>query len=137
MDYDEQVRLEAEANQFHLSLFGFPAKPSVVNLYKSAHRFYLQKEQNVSQVDVRKIVEHTLDAEAIEFALRKRLGPNLLTQKLHLLVYLCESQSDYFSVFVNKKRTIFTAFAIMKWEILRSIFQLLKGNYLIRRHKIV
>jgi hypothetical protein len=75
-----------------------------------------------------------LDAEAVEFALRRRGTGRELTVKLQILCYLVEVRSAYLSEFVNTESCRPRAMVDLLGATVRSVWKLLKGEYLIRRH---
>jgi hypothetical protein len=83
------------------------------------------------------IVERALDVEALELALRRREPRNSLTAKLLILLYLAEARGSHFHFFVNEERARPRAFCLLALHTLRSLYKLLKGAYLIRKHGIV
>jgi hypothetical protein len=83
------------------------------------------------------IVERGLDAEAIEFALRRRSRGSELTRKLQILSYLAESRAPYLDQFVNLKPSRLRAWTTLVTATLGAVWKLCKGEYLIRRHGLL
>ena len=86
---------------------------------------------------VAKVVARKLDAEAVEFALRRRGQGRELARKMQILCYLVEVRPEYFDEFVNTESSRRRAWAALAGATLRSAWKLLKGEYLIRRHGLV
>ncbi len=98
---------------------------------------------------VAKVVARRLDAEAVEFALRRR-GPRgdlrgsmggELARRMQILCYLVEVQPAYLGEFVNVESNAESprgrAWAALLVATLRSAWKLVKGEYLVRRHGLV
>jgi hypothetical protein len=124
--------LADEARYFHACLFSAPLDPVVVTRYEAAHR-ELFPSYSPSTV-VSRVVARRLDAEAVEFALRRRGTGRELTVKLQILCYLVEVRSAYLSEFVNTESCRPRAMVDLLGATVRSVWKLLKGEYLIRRH---
>lgn len=121
-----------EARYLHACLFSVPLDPVVVTRYEAAHR-ELFPSYSPSTV-VSRVVLRRLDAEAVEFALRRRGSGRELTSKMQILCYLVEVRSAYLSEFVNTESSRLRAIVELAGATLRSAWKLLKGEYLIRRH---
>jgi hypothetical protein len=121
-----------EARYLHAYLFSVPLDPVVVTRYEAAHRelFPLYSPSSV----VSRVVSRRLDAEAVEFALRRRGIGRELTVKMQILCYLVEVRSAYLSEFVNTESCRPCAMVNLLGATVRSVWKLLKGEYLIRRH---
>jgi hypothetical protein len=130
-------KLSREADFFHEKLFGAPIPEELRQQYVLANRVLLEGTENVRMVRTELIVERTMDVEAIEFALRRRVPRNSLTTKLMIICYLAESRSDYFDIFVNETHRPLRAILEMSLYTLRSCYKLLKGNCLIRMYDVV
>jgi hypothetical protein len=87
------------------------------------------------------VVAQRLDAEAVEFALRRRglQGDHWgdLARRMQILCYLVEVQPAYFGEFVNVESSRGRAWAGLLGATLRSAWKLVKGEYLVRRHGLV
>jgi hypothetical protein len=126
-----------EADFFHERLFGAPIPEDLRTQYVLANRVLLEGGAVLRNVRTELIVERTMDVEAIEFALRRRIPKNSLTTKLLIICYLAETRSDYFNVFVNETHRPLRALLEMSLYTLRSFYKLLKGNCLIRMYDVV
>ena len=130
-------KLSREADFFHEKLFGSPMPEELRTQYVLANRVLLEGAANLRNVKTELIVERTMDVEAIEFALRRRVPQNSLTTKLLIICYLAESRSSYFDIFVNETHRPLRALVEMSLYTLRSFYKLLKGNCLIRMYDVV
>ncbi|MFO1078876.1 MAG: hypothetical protein U1E73_14230 [Planctomycetota bacterium] len=129
----DAAHLAAEAVYLHRCLFAFPIGERTVERYVRAHD-YLQLAPGV---DVARIVERRLDAEAIEFWLRRRSPHNALTQKLRTLLYLVEIDARYYGSFVRDRGSFASAAPWLVLSPVRSLGKLWKGRRQARRHDVV
>lgn len=129
----DAASLAAEARHLHGCLFTRPVPERVVERYVQAHAHL----SLAVDVDVRRIVERRLDAEALEFFLRRRRPANALTQKLRTLLYLLEIEGPYYGEFVRDRGTALGSVPWLLLAPLRSGYKLLKGALLARRHHVV
>jgi hypothetical protein len=129
--------LAEEARYLHACLFREPVDAVTVARYEAALR---EMGASASPV-VAKVVARRLDAEAVEFALRRRglLGEQRgdLARRMQILCYLVEVQPAYLGEFVNLERSRGRAWAALLGATLRSAWKLAKGEYLVRRHGLV
>src|SRR5258705_5622799 len=123
--------LSREAEFFHKRIFGRPIPDEIRADYISANGMLLKETGNLSYVRIELILQQSMDVEAIEFALRRRIPQNILTKKLLILCYLAESRNDYFATFVNEQPQPFRAFSELSLYTFRSLYKLLKGRCLI------
>jgi hypothetical protein len=130
-----QPSLADEARHLHASLFGRAIDPAVAARYEQAHR-ELGLESEPSAVAAA-VVARRLDAEAVEFALRRRGVGRELTRKMQLLCYLAEVRSEYLGEFVNLRPSRAGAAAALAAATIRSAWKLAKGTFLVRRHGLV
>ena len=124
----EEVRL------IHNALFrGAPSEELVLE-YIEAHKYL-----SFSALPGRNIFEaalkQRLDLEAIELVTRK-LSP-LLSRKMWLCLYLCETRAEYQSMFVQSSPNRLEAWVVVLRESLRVVGKYVKGHYLLRRHSLV
>lgn len=135
-----EEKLAHEAEYFHQSLFQKIIPRELCSRYIESHRFiFKQGEEQIRMQELRlveKIVDHQLDIEAIELVLRRYSPQNLLTQKIHILLYLAENDPKYYSHFYNKCRRHFFSFFILGFYLLQSVFKFLKGKFLIWRYNL-
>lgn len=127
--------LEEEARFLLGSLFPHRVDRVIVDRYVDAHR-QLFAGQSSSPL-ITRIVSHRLDAEAIEYALRRREAGRELTRKLQILSYLAEVRAAYQDEFVNLKTRRARAIAALAAAALRSGWKRLKGEVLVRRHGLL
>ncbi len=127
--------LADEARALHAALFGCAPDAATIARYEAAHAQLFANEAE-SQA-VRAIVERGLDAEAIEFALRRRGRGRELTRKLRILSYLAEARAAYFERFVNPEASRLRAWRHLAGALLRTPWKLAKGEYAIRRHGLL
>jgi hypothetical protein len=83
------------------------------------------------------VVARRLDAEAVEFALRRRGQAGDLARRMQILCYLVEVQPAYFGEFINAEKSRGRAWAALAGATLRSVWKLVKGEYLVHRHGLV
>lgn len=124
--------LEKEADWLHRCVFGTGLAPHVAERYVAAHAHL----HLATDVDVARIVERQLDAEAIEFFLRRRAPGNALTQKLRTLLYLVEIEADHYRHFVRHEGSFWSSLPWLVLSPLRSVLKLVKGRWLARRHHV-
>ncbi len=129
--------LKREAHYLHDVLFGTPLPEVLEEHYVKAHAHVFSDASARLWVDVQRIVEQRLDAEAIELVLRRRTPRNLLTQKLQMMSYLAEGRREYYTRFISEESQWVWAFVRMGWGTFRTAWKLLKGLYLVRRHHVV
>src|SRR5262245_31440698 len=127
--------LTAEARYLHAALFAQPADPSVVERYVDAHRLLFAAEPPSRLVAT--ILDRRLDAEAIEYALRRRRAGAELTRKLQILSYLAEVRGAYEREFLNRRARRPAAMLALAAAALRSAWKLVKGELLVRRHGLL
>ena len=122
----------AEARYLHAALFARPADAVTVERYGRAHRLLFAEA--LTSPAVSRIVERRLDAEAIEYALRRRPSGRELSRKLQILSYLAEPRAAYQDEFVNRKNRRGAAIVRLAGAALRSARKRVKGELLVRRH---
>jgi hypothetical protein len=129
------VDLEEEARFLLVSLFPKPADSAIVERYVAAHRQLFA--DRVTSPLVTRIIAQRLDAEAIEYALRRRKTGQDLTRKLQILMYLAEVTPGYYLDFFNPKARHTCAIVSLALSGLMSSWKLVKGELLIRRHGLL
>jgi hypothetical protein len=122
-----------EARYLHTCLFSGSIDAVVAARYQAA----LGQALAGPSALVEKVVARRLDAEAVEFALRRRGQGRDLTRRMQVLCYLVEVRRDYLSEFVNVESSRGGAWAALLGATVRSGWKLLKGEYLVRRHGLV
>jgi SAM-dependent methyltransferase len=127
--------LAEEARHFHACLFHRTPDALTVERYQSAHRNLFPDD--TPSPAITRIVNHRLDAEAIEFALRRHDAGRQLTRKLQVVSYLAESRAPYLNQFVNLETSRPRAWARLAAATLAAAWKRCKGEYLIRRHGLL
>jgi len=132
--------LKRESRYFYRLLFRREITHRVEALYCDAHEFVChgqaeKGQSSVMQVDIDRILDYQLDAEAIELALRPRRSN--LQQKLHLLVYLAEQSPDTYDTFVLSRNSKLLGMTLLTFSLVRSAYKLCKGYYLLARYRLV
>ena len=121
----------------HACLFHAPLDAVTVARYEAA----LREMGAAASPVVARVVARRLDAEAVEFALRRRrlLGDQrrALACRMQILCYLVEVQPAYFGEFINAEKSRGRAWAALVGTTFRSVWKLVKGEYLVRRHGLV
>jgi hypothetical protein len=82
-------------------------------------------------------VERRLDAEAIEYALRRRGQGRELTRKLQIVCYLAEARAACLGEFVNLEAAGARAWVLLTGATLGAAWKLCKGEFTIRRHGLL
>lgn len=127
--------MNKEAHYLFACLFGRAPDALTVARYEAAHRELFAGEPTPAWVT--RIVERRLDAEAIEFALRRRGRGRELTRKLHICCYLAEARAEYLDRFVNSGASRARAWSALLGGVAGALWKLLKGEYAIRRHGLL
>jgi hypothetical protein len=130
---DRAPSLAEEARHLHACLFRAPLDAVSVARYEAA----LLEMGAVASPVVMTVVTQRLDAEAVEFALRRRGIGRDLTRRMRILCYLVEVQPAYLDEFINVKSSRGRAWSALAGATLRSAWKLVKGEYLVRRHGLV
>jgi hypothetical protein len=129
-----------EARHLHACLFHVPLDEVVIARYEAALR---AGQANACPTSVARVVARRLDAEAVEFALRRRGLGGDLAGRMRILCYLVEVRPEYLSQFVNLavspagSGSVRAAWAALLTSTLRSGWKRIKGEYLVRRHGLV
>jgi hypothetical protein len=94
-----------EARHLHACMFHRPLDAAVIARYQAAleagYALACPGEVNLPGQVVSTVVARRLDAEAVEFALRRRGLGRELARRMQILCYLVEVRPDYLSEFVN------------------------------------
>jgi SAM-dependent methyltransferase len=130
-----QEAYPTEARHFHACLFHRQPDEQTVARYEAAYRQLFANDP--PSPAIARIVARRLDAEAIEFALRRRGRARELTRKLQILSYLAEARTPYLDQFVNLETSRVRAWATLAAATLGAAWKLCKGEYLIRRHGLL
>lgn len=127
--------MAGEAQTIHHALFPHQAVPvEIVQRYEAARARFFANDPYVRLVVF--LLEHELDVEAVEYALRLRRGPNGLTRRFQVMLTLCEVRSAYDAAFVQRRPAAFAAWAGAPLLALRAAWKLAKGLYLLRVHRL-
>ena len=137
MEVEQLNMLENEATHFFHGLFGGEAPQSIKIRYRNAHEYMFNESLEQELQTVRLLVEHRLDAEAVEAFLRRKDSPHILTLKMQLLVYLAELHASGYRVFVNEADARGRAALTILGALARWPYMLLKGAYLTWRYQLV
>lgn len=89
------------------------------------------------QVDMNMIVKHRLDVEAIEFYLRIKFRNNVLTKKIHAVLYLVEVRGEFFDEFHVEKNSLISGFFSLVFYTVRSIYKFFKGKIQVKFYGII
>lgn len=133
---EEMERLRREALALHRALFAAEASPALIGHYVQAHQFVRLAGSGAQLATVRQVIDHGLDAEAVELALRHRQPRHPLRQKLQILTYLVESDCRYYRLFVNDRPSFGRALLLLAAHLLRSAGKMVKGRILVWRHAL-
>jgi hypothetical protein len=82
------------------------------------------------------LLARTVDWEALEYAWRLRSRRNLLTAKIHILLYLAEISGRHESAFRATARSRPAGWLVLGVHGARSAVKLLVGLYLLRKHRV-
>jgi len=125
--------LVQEAMHLHWVFFRKDPPTVLLERYVAAHDAW----NETPGLLVERVVSLGLDAEAVEFALRIRSGPNALTRKIRILFYLLEPRPEYFGCFIGDGESWSFAVGGIIRSLLHSAVKYVKGEYLVRRHGLV
>ncbi|HEY3440949.1 MAG TPA: hypothetical protein VGK29_09365 [Paludibaculum sp.] len=127
--------MTGEAQYIHRALFPRQTVPAaVVARYEAARARFFFDDAYAHLVAF--LAEHRLDAEAVEYALRLRHGPNGLTRRFQVMLTLCEVRSAYDAAFVQREQAAARAWSGAPWMALRAAWKLGRGMYLMRTHRL-
>jgi hypothetical protein len=129
--------LENEATHFFHELFSREAPQIIKIRYQNAHEYMFNESLEQELQTVRLVVEHRLNAEAVEVFLRRQDRPHILTLKMQLLVYLAELHVSGYRLFVNEADARGRAALTILGALARWPYMLLKGAYLTWRYQLV
>lgn len=127
--------LAAEADALHRSFFAGPAPPEVTRRFVAANRLCFGDADPDPVVAT--IVARRLDAEGIEFALRRRVPGSPLSRKIQILFYLLEVRQEYSRQFLGEREHRLAAGAALLSALGKTIWKFVKGEYLVRRYRLV
>ena len=133
--------LTDEAGGFHRVLFQEPMPTEIVKRYVEAHGHVFStselaaRRQEAETIEI--VLKRQLDVEAVEMVLRRKSPRHLLTQKLHIVLYLVESYAEYVPHFCNLERRLVRSYLVLGFLALQTIFKFLKGMFLIWKYRLV
>jgi hypothetical protein len=125
--------LAQEATHLHRVFFRKDPPSVLLERYVAAHDAWSETPGSL----VERVVSLGLDAEAVEFAVRIRSGPNALTRKIRILFYLLEPRPEYLGWFIGDGETWPCAVGGIIRSLLHSAVKYIKGEYLLRRHGLI
>lgn len=132
--------LAREADLFHRVLLQEPMPLGIRARYVEAHQYVFPANELSSRAQeietIQRVLDQRLDVEAVEMALRRKSPRHLLTQKIHIFLYLVESEPRYYSRFYNDERKRVRSYLILGLLVLQSAFTLLRGMLLIWRYRL-
>jgi len=123
-----------EADHIHRALFGRAAPADLQRQYVSAMRDAPVAGALPLALDM--LMEAGVDLEALELALRRRQPRNALTQRFQVLCYLAEVQPANYGRFVTERRRFLAGSLTLGMHIVRSMYKLVKGMWLLRIHDV-
>ncbi|PIE22542.1 MAG: hypothetical protein CSA62_11820 [Planctomycetota bacterium] len=130
--------MTAEASYLYRCLFGRAPSERIVERYADAHgHLQLEGGDEVLGADVAQIVREQLDAEAIEYYLRRRDPQNVLTRKNRTLLYLVEIEAEHYADFAEERGSLLRALPSFALAPLRSWIKLRRGRRQARRHHVL
>ena len=130
---DTITHLSEEAEYFHKRVFSSPASRRIVEKYVSANLKKIPGQHR----GIRDLILRKADIEAVEMASRFKSPRNVLTKKIHILIYLAETTPENFPVFINTKNKRFFSFIALACHLVRSIGKFIKGIFLLKRYRLV
>jgi hypothetical protein len=131
--------MEEEARYLYRAFFRGDLPAEVVEGYVAANRACGFGQSAL----VEAMAAHGLDAEAIELVLRRRgrsgvlTNSGVLTKKIQILFYLLEARAEYEWFFRGQDETRLTALAALADAAARTLVKYVKGEYLVRRYRLV
>ncbi|MCW5868967.1 MAG: hypothetical protein KIS61_17020 [Candidatus Eremiobacteraeota bacterium] len=135
-----RTRLAEEAAYLHRLLFDCKLPGQVNEQYILAELDYWRKHGSgaVSGPRLFDLITRGLDVEAIELYLRLFKIPNEVSRKTGTILYLCEVKASHVERFVAFHDTP-PLFSLLRLLViaLRSLFKLVIGGFLVRRHHLV
>lgn len=132
-DQDHKI-LKNEGEFFYKKIFRRPALPEIIKEYVRANKHLLEEEERTS---LKKLTSKRADIEAIEIAWRFKHEYNLLTKKIHILLYVSEAVPQNYELFINEKNRKFISFFSISFNFFRSVYKFLKGKILLKRYRLV
>jgi len=131
--FDESnALLEKEVIYLYKKIFGEFPPQIIIKEYIKANNLLLSEQERLK---IKEIILKKADIEAIEIASRIKFKNNLLTKKIHILMYLAETIPQNFETFISvKNRRIFSVIDLT-YNFVRSIYKYVKGMILLKRYE--
>ncbi len=130
---DHSSLLEKEAKYFYQKIFPGQAPQQIIEKYVAANQQLLPG--STGQDAIAQLVNKKADIEAIEIAWRFHARNNILTKKIHILVYLVETTPEHFHNFVEIRKRRILSYFVMGYHLIRSIYKLIKGKILLKSYQ--
>lgn len=122
---------ESSRNEFEFFIFKIFGKKVRNNEFAEIYFYYEKVLEKIGETSfdplIDRIVKEGLDIEAIEFYLRLKSRNNPITVRLNSLMYLVETQNEFYDFFVNPKNNLLFGFFNLAFFSVRSVFLFLKG----------
>jgi len=131
--FDESnALLEKEVIYLYKKIFGEFPPQIIIKEYIKANNLLLSEQERLK---IKEIILKKADIEAIEIASRIKFKNNLLTKKIHILMYLAETIPQNFETFISiKNRRVFSVIDLT-YNFVRSIYKYVKGMILLKRYE--
>ncbi len=130
--FEESINeLKNEARALHRFVFHSDIPQNLLEKYVMAHDYYLTEATDKELLWMKRARKRGLDLEALEFVLRIFNKNHILVRKIKILVYISESFSAYYNVFVNEHPQKGKALVLLLYHLLRSVYKVLKGSVLL------
>jgi hypothetical protein len=124
-------QLVVELNALCRQLFGFIPDADLVERYQKANAVVFSKTTALDYTRQNHRLIQALakkrDLEALEYAWRFTNSKNILTRKMHLFMFLIETDPSYYARFVSHKQKRVTAYISLGMLGVRSAWKLFKG----------
>lgn len=125
---------DAEVQHLHQSIFGFPPSELIVARYQA---FVRTLGSSAACATTDRAVKKKLDVEAIAAALSRKRPHHPLEQRIHALLYLCETQSTYQGFFYAQRSRPIVAWLSLIGHVFRTAWKISKGWVLVQRHELL
>lgn len=127
------AELLEEAERIHRALFRRPMPPLVGERYVAAHAFHCTGTEDSARIQ--RVLREGLDLEAVEYALRRR-DPSI-TRKVQILLYVVETLPRYQDDLLNDRDRRLEGWTRLAAATFRSLWKLIKGRTVARRHGLL
>lgn len=126
-------KLHSEAEFIYQKIFKTTPDKDLIDWYIKAN----QQFNTPPSEYLRKIMSKNMDLEAIEYKLRLKDPHNTITRKVHIILYLAETEPRHYHTFINpKKKSFLGASFILFYSGIYSAYKLLKGLVLYRNDHV-